>query len=718
MSLVRQPAGRLAFLAVFAVNIFARKVLACEHLGGFGFDIKYMNHELGQQSSCQLNFAEEVVLSVPNNDTARKNLRHYASIEHMAGTSGDLQMAQWTQKKMKEYGLENSKLHTMDALLSYPISRHLELVDKNQEIKFRAPLSEKPLESDPTSNTVWRNMTFLAYTPSGEVSKKQLVYANYGKPEDFDVLEREGIDVKDKVVIVRYGQCFRGLKIMNSERRGAAAVLIYNDPQDDGYRVGKVYPEGPWRPETSVERGSAQFNSLCPGDPQRAHGSKSTEEICGYKPSEVIPKIPAIPISYHDAIPLLKSLGGKTVQKDWIGGLTDRLEYRYGPSIDTVNLKTNNTMTVTPIWNVITTIKGSLPAHLDRPVILGNHRDAWVFGAADPNSGSSIMLEVGRAFGTLVRSGWRPKRTIIIASWSGEEYGLLGSTGFGEEFEHTLLAKAAVYINVDVGVSGRTFVASASHSLSRELLEVTRKVTDPSTKKRLSDVWDLKVSTLGSGSDYTVFIDKLGIPSFDLRFMPENKKPYGTYHSIYDSYTWIETQADPSMEYHVLLAQICGLLALDFADSLILPISPHDQALAIRQYVQELEEMNIPGLAKLKKAVEYLHEAALEFSNDDSIDLTTKNEILGMLERKFLDEKGLPKRKWFKHVLQAPGLYLGYSPEVFPGIQQAFSEKDEWLLRSETRRAIKAIYRCVYMLRSAKHQPFALRTNASWSAIA
>uniref|UniRef100_A0A7S3LRD1 Peptidase M28 domain-containing protein n=1 Tax=Aplanochytrium stocchinoi TaxID=215587 RepID=A0A7S3LRD1_9STRA len=607
-------------------------------------------------------------------------------------------MAKWTQKKMKEFGLLDSKVHIMDSLLSYPVSRHLELNDEHGNVQFRAPLSEKPLEMDPTSNTIWRNMTFLAYTPSGEVLNKKLVYANYGKPEDFDVLESEGIDVMGKVVIVRYGKCFRGLKIMNAQRRGAIGLLLYSDPLDDGYRVGKVYPDGPWRPETSVQRGSAQFNSLCPGDPQRAHSEATTEQLCGYKPNEVIPSIPAIPISYHDAIPLLLSLQGDEVPPDWVGGLTDKLVYRFGPSKGTVSLGTNNTFKVTPIWNVITTIKGTLPKELDQPVVLGNHRDAWVYGAADPNSGSTVMLEVGRAFGKLVQSGWKPKRTIIIASWSGEEYGLVGSTGWGEEYANTLLKNATVYINVDVGVSGKTFASAATHSLGRELLKVAGKVKDPETQKPLSDVWDKQLGTLGSGSDYTVFLDNLGIASYDLRFMPFNKQPYGTYHSIYDSYTWIETQADPTLEYHVLLSQVVGLLALDFADLDVLPIELQDEAQAISQYVDELEGMHIHGLDELRKAVKELEKSAVAFARNDEVDNQQKNRILGLFERNLLDKEGLPKRKWFKHILQAPGLYLGYEPEVFPGIQQAFSEKNNTMLQQEITRAVSAINRGIRML--------------------
>mmetsp|Transcript_5792 Transcript_5792/g.10120 ORF Transcript_5792/g.10120 Transcript_5792/m.10120 type:complete len:705 (+) Transcript_5792:56-2170(+) len=661
-------------LLVVGAFLSAGGVDGCVPLGGFEF--KFEADEAGRnlRDGGQVTEFERVVLETPLGEHAKENLRHYASIEHMAGTAGDRTMAEFTVEKMKSFGLEDSKIHTMDSLLSYPISRSLNMFDADGQKTFSAPLSENELEMDPTSHTIWRNMTFLGYSPSGNATA-QLVYGNYGRPEDFAELKKRGVNVKGKVVIVRYGKCFRGLKVMNAQDHGASAVLIYSDPEDDGFEVGKVYPEGPWRPETSVQRGSVQFNSLCGGDPARAASSKSPEEICGYKQEEMIPQIPVIPISYGDATPLLKSLGGEKVPRDWIGGLSRRLTYRFGPSKGMVEVVTNNTFVTTPIWNVITTIPGTLPEELDQPVIVGNHRDAWVFGAADPNSGSSIILEVGRTLGELLKTGWKPKRTIVIGSWSGEEYGLLGSTGWAEEKADTLLKKASVYINTDTGVSGHNLKVSASPVVARAVKNVLKKVDDPATGRPLDQVWENKVGTLGSGSDYTVFLDHLGIPSIDLSFS-QSLGPYGVYHSIYDSYTWIESQVDPDYKYHTTMAKILTFVITDFSDKQLLPMSLTDLGSALEQYVDTIEKKDHKhklDLTPLRKSSHKFHEAAVRFHNKEHTP-HQKNQVFGLIERSFLDPEGLPYRPWFKHVLQAPGLYLGYDAEVYPGLFQAVSD--------------------------------------------
>mmetsp|Transcript_22778 Transcript_22778/g.42619 ORF Transcript_22778/g.42619 Transcript_22778/m.42619 type:complete len:700 (+) Transcript_22778:540-2639(+) len=648
-------------------------VQGCVPLGGFEFELEQSSADApllrATAQGPELSEAERVVLEAPECGAARENLRFYASVAHMAGTAGDLQMAEFTQAKMKEFGLENSEIHELNSLLNYPVSRSLEMIDADGKVLFEAPMSEEELEEDPTSHTMWRNLSFLAYGPSG-MAAAPLVFANYGRPEDFDVLKAAGIDVQGKVVITRYGECFRGLKAMNAQQRGAVGVLIYSDPEDDGYAVGEVYPEGPWRPSSSIQRGSAQFNSLCAGDP----GRPGVEELCGFKTEELIPQIPLLPISYGDAIPLLKALGGKAVPKAWIGGLKDQIEYTFGPSEHDVRITVNNTFVRTPIWNVITTIKGEI----DEPVVIGNHRDAWVFGAADPNSGSTVVLEVARSLGKLVKSGWKPKRTIIIGSWSGEEYGLLGSTGWGEEVADTILKDAVAYINTDVGVSGTKISTTASPSLGRAIARALTKVRDPISGKMLSEVWSNKLGTLGSGSDYTVFLDRLGIPSMDLSFNPENGKAYGVYHSIYDSYAWIERNVDPEYELHVALAKVISLIALDFSESEVVPINSVDLAKALDLYVQEVSHLEHKlDMSSLNKAVETFRHAAEKFEAEIvEASPACANKLLSKLERWFLDNDGLPRRKYFRHVLQAPGYYLGYAAQVLPGVQQAISENN------------------------------------------
>ncbi len=339
----------------------------CVPLGGFELHVEPRAGEAarlrgfeegGNGGAHGLSATEAALHDAVETATCRANLRHYASLEHMAGTAGDKVMAEFTRAKMREFGLLHSEIHVQEAFLNYPVSRELGLLRADGSVEFQAPMIESELVSDPTSGTQWRNLSFLAYGPSGE-ARGQLVYANYGRPEDFDVLSAAGIHVDGKVVIVRYGECFRGLKVMNAQERGAIGVIIYSDPQDDGDVVGTVYPDGAWRPADSIQRGSAQFNSLCAGDP----GRPGVEAECGYRTEQLIPAVPALPISYGDALPLLRALqtSGRPAPASWVGGLAARLGsggYHFGPSQLQVHMAVNNTWVRTPIWNVITTIPG------------------------------------------------------------------------------------------------------------------------------------------------------------------------------------------------------------------------------------------------------------------------------------------------------------------------------------------------------------------------
>lgn len=315
----------------------------------------------------------------------------------------------------------------MNVLLSYPVERSVTLTLANGTTE-RLALAEAIVDSDSTSDTVWRNRTFNGYGPSG-VADATYVYANYGLPADFDALAAAGVSVAGRVVLVRYGKCFRGLKVMNAESRGAIGVIIYSDPADDGAARGPVYPNGPWRPATSVQRGSVQYLSLCPGSPS---GGRA-ESVCGFAEADTMPKIPVLPISAHDATPLLNALADTTVMPPAAGfqGAVASASYNAGPSTATVRVYTNNTFAVSPIWNIIATIPGSLPYAADRRVLVGNHRDAWVFGATDPNSGTTVLLETAHALSAAYVQGWRPARTLQLCNWDGEEYGLLGSTAYG-----------------------------------------------------------------------------------------------------------------------------------------------------------------------------------------------------------------------------------------------------------------------------------------------
>jgi len=536
------------------------------------------------------------------------------------------------------------------------------------------------------------------------------VYANYGFPEDFQALAAAGVDVRGTIVLMRYGKCFRGLKAMNAERNGALAALIYSDPAEDGFAKGTVYPDGPWRPPTSVQRGSIQFISLCPGDPARAYlPDGAQEELCGYNQSELIPNIPVLPLSYADAAPRLRSLGGPVAPDGFVGALN--LTYRLGPSAGGLRarLVIHNTFDKAPVWNVVGTIPGTLPAEDDQPVLLGNHRDAWVYGAADPNSGTAQLLEVAKGLGQLLATGWRPRRSIMLLSWSGEEYGLLGSTAWSEVHAHTpTLSRALAYLNVDTGVSGRHFRAMGTPSLGRVLTAALGAVDDPGRPGHtLAEHWDDgDLYALGSGSDYTAFIDHLGIPSLDMAFWPD--AAYGVYHSTFDSFEWMDTVGDPGFKYHVAMAQVWGLIALRLAGSQldgttsqttigearntqhaahILPLNFTLQAEAIGGYIAAAKarpngtRVDFAALdaahARFAAAAQRVGaaEAALTRSGDSAA-IAALNERLAYVERRFLAPNGLPGRKYFKHVLQAPGLYTGYAPKTLPGVYDAVSSGD------------------------------------------
>jgi len=484
------------------------------------------------------------------------------------------------------------------------------------------------------------------------------------------------------VVVVRYGQIFRGTKVLLAQERGAVGVLIYSDPAEDGFVRGPVYPDGPWRPKSGVQRGSVQFLSICPGEPTSERMSKCLNENSPV--SSTMPTIPVMPLSWGDAQPILASMGGDSVPPSWIGGLNVS-DYHFGPGPELM-LATEIFVNVTPIWNVCARFNGTdLP---DEYVILGNHRDAWVFGAADPSSGSAALLEVAKGFHALRTAGWKNRRTIVMCSWDAEEYGLVGSTWYGETYGDEISKKAVAYLNVDVAVTGPNFSAGATPSLRSLIREVANMVKVPSTNNSIASSWNGIISTLGSGSDYTVFLDRLGIPSTDMSF----RGSYGVYHSIYDSYTWMSLFGDPTYEYHEACAQLWGLMALRLADSEVLPFNYTEYALALGEYTKHAEDMltaqNATGKVDLKPLTEavasfmdtanVLAEEYTSFqitSNDaqNNANLDAYNQRLRMAERSWLDPNGLAAegRPYFRHVVQAPALYNGYGSDSFPGLTQA-----------------------------------------------
>jgi len=525
---------------------------------------------------------EAEYLKIPSSSFAYEHLSYYTSLPHVAGTLGDYQTALYTHAKFQEYGLD-SRIEEETVLLNYPVSRHVSVVSPANST-YTCVMKEDTEPSDPTSGDPRVIPTFNGYAPTGNVTA-EVVYVNYGSIDDFTYLKEQGIELEGKIAIARYGSIFRGVKAMIAQQHGMVGILIYSDPADDGYAKGPVYPEGPWRSNSSVQRGSAQFLSICPGNPARKICAlKGQEDTYSY--TDVIPAIPVQPLSYGDAFPILKSLGGPTVPSDMAGALP--LTYKFGPGPGTVNIDLVMDYVNTTIWNVIaeTPVDPNSPVG-DEQVLIGNHRDAWVFGAADPNSGTSVLLETARSIGELLRQGYLPQRKIVFCSWDGEEYGLLGSTAFAERHNETLQENALAYLNVDTAITGGSFSVAATPSLISLIYNVTKDVPYPGTKDTLYDNWSKYVAVLGSGSDYTSFLHHFGIPALNLEF----DGPYGVYHSEYDSMHWMEMFGDPSFNFYVTLSQAYGLIGLRLSDYNVIPFNYTMYANHIENYQLEIENL-------------------------------------------------------------------------------------------------------------------------------
>ncbi|KAL1932560.1 hypothetical protein VTP01DRAFT_8238 [Rhizomucor pusillus] len=678
----------------------------------------------------QILHAEKLVLDLPDNENIRGYLKHYTSVAHLAGTESDRSQAEWTRDKFIEFGIANTTIKTYYPLLNYPVKHRLAIVSGPEELRYEAELREDVVDEDETSKDPDNVPTFHGYSKNGTATGP-VVYANYGRVEDFQYLVDQGVNLTGTIALMRYGGAFRGLKVRAAEKFGCAGALIYSDPIDDGpinkegypyVNPAKSYPEGPWRSPSSVQRGSVQYLSLTTGDPLTP-GYAATKDAPRLDRDEVhgLAKIPSLPISWRDALPLLKATQGHGVrgENDWAGGL-EEVDYYSGPSEGDVNLVNIIDEKITPIWDVIGVIEGAVDP--DSVIVLGNHRDAWVYGAVDPSSGSATLLELVRVFGELLKTGWRPARTILFASWDAEEYGLVGSTEWVEDNRDWLREKAVVYINVDVAVSGPHFQAAASPSLSNLIYEVTSSIQDPRTGKTVYEAWSEftnrtgtpspkpTVRNLGSGSDFVPFLDHLGIASISMEFEGD----YGVYHSNYDSFHWMEKFGDPDFYYHQTLTKIWGLMTLRLSDSVILPISPNDYAEALDGYVDELSAYSAQSkdFSLLKESIGKLSDAASHFEKrrarldakvqkfvDDNEKLPAKvarrvartNKRLTYFERGFVDPEGIKDRTWFKHVVYAPGLWTGYDSQVFPAIVDALDSGDDDLVKHTEERASLSI---------------------------
>jgi N-acetylated-alpha-linked acidic dipeptidase len=692
--------------------------------------------------SAQVEVATEArFLEIPKASECRQYLSVLTEDPHPAGSEQDKNLAEWVRARFLQFGFsETEPLVSYDVLLSTPKKMELSLLEPE---KYQAKLEEQGIPWDKDSFTSAALPPFHGYAPSGDVTA-DVVYANYGLPEDYEKLEGLGIDVRGKVVIVRYGKCYRGVKVREAEMRRAAAVIIYSDPADDGYAKGDVVPRGPWRPETAVQRGSVGYMFLQPGDPKSPgyparKGARRIEQdaVTGAAtPGGVIPGIPSIPISYGDATPILKNMSGPNVPEGWQGSLP--FAYHVGPGPSRVHLKADILFEDKPIHNVISRWRGAEKP--DEWIVIGNHRDAWVHGAVDPNSGTAALLECARALGKLKEQGFKPKRTIVFASWDAEEYGLVGSTEWCEDLREELEKKCVCYINVDAGVSGREFRASAAPSLSRFARDVAAAVEDPQERRSILDVWiertksktknpperpfvgndgeDPKVGDLGSGSDYTAFQHHLGIPSLDIQF----EGPYGVYHSVLDDFFWMERFGDPSFSSHRALARYLGVALLRMSSADLLPIHPEAQANAIIGHLGDLmkqypevfaansektkaaDELRSAAarLGGIAKNLETEGERALEAADDKGLDGV--NSRLLRFERELLSKEGLRNRPFYRSLYAAPGVHTGYAAATLPGVREAIAEapNDEARVLAEIRRLTERVNAATDLLEGKK----------------
>lgn len=653
---------------------------------------------------------EKIFLAVPSPDSARRHLRYYTEEPHMAGSERDYQTAVYTRDRLREYGI-SAEIKEYQIWLPFPKEQ---VVEMTAPTKYRATLHEEGVAEDKDSFDKQATPLFNAYSANGDVTG-QLVFVNYGLLDDYKKLAEMGINVKGKVVIARYGKSFRGVKAKIAEERGAVGLIIYSDPADDGYMAGDTYPRGPYRPATSAQRGSILYTFQYPGDPLTP-GVASTKDAQRIAVSEAqsLPKIPVQPMSYQDASPLLEALSGQNVPRAWQGGLP--FTYHLGPGPAEVHMKLNCDFQQRTIWNVIGEIKGKVEP--EKWVILGNHRDAWVYGAADPNSGSSALLEVGRGLGELLKKGWQPDRTIILGSWDAEEFGLIGSTEWVEEHRTQLSKNAIAYINVDVATTGPNVSVSGVPSLMTFVHGVLSDVIDPNTNKSLLEAWaqkrgvtspakpgneDLQLGSLGSGSDFTPFLQHVGVPSIDLGFYGS----YGVYHSIFDSFHWMEKFGDPNFTYHATVARVWGLMAMRLATSPLLPFDYSNYGAQMKKFIEDIDKeaknakMDL-DLTALRQAAENFYQASKKYQqklqNGDNKALRADNDRLLAVERALIDNNGLPGREWYKHIVYAPGYYAGYDAEVFSGLKQAIDERDMARARTGAQQIETALKRATEVL--------------------
>ena len=674
---------------------------------------------------------EQRFAAIPDPQRMRANMKLLSARPHHVGSPYDKQNAEWILAQYKQWGWD-AHIETFQVLFPTPKTRLLEMGS------FHARLEEPAIADDPTSNQKDEQLpTYNAYSPDGDVTAP-LIYVNYGLVEDYEELARYGISVKGAIVIARYGNSWRGIKPKVAAEHGAIGCILYSDPANDGYAINQVFPDGPMRPGEGVQRGSVLDAPSYPGDPLTPGiGATAGAKRLKREDAPSLPKIPVIPISYQDAQPLLAALQGPPVPANWRGGLP--LTYRIGPSRTSAHLKLAFNWDLKPVYDVVATMRGS--EEPDVWVLRGNHHDAWVNGADDPTSGQVALLEEARAIGQLAATGWKPKRTIIYLSWDGEEPMLLGSTEWAEQHAAELRKHAAVYINSDSNERGY-LAAQGSHSLEPLVNQVAQSVNDPETNvsawQRLR-AWellngtpeerkeavagnDLHIGALGTGSDFTAFLDHLGIASLDVSYRGEDTG-LGVYHSIYDDFYWYTHFSDSTFAYGRAMSQTDGKLVLRMAQADVLPYDFAALADTLHVYTREVKELlaarqtkaqertaaldlnayaltNDPrhpmvappaltmppflnfaplgnALAALNKSAAHYNQARVRaLGRGIAADrLYAINQELTQAARKLTTPQGLPRRPWMRNLMYAPGWYTGYDAKTLPGVREAIEQR-------------------------------------------
>lgn len=672
--------------------------------------------------------------AMPDPARMRENMRLLSARPHHVGSAYGKTNAEWILGQFRSYGWD-AHIENFDVLFPTPVERVVELIAPTT---YRATLQETTVSGDPTSNQQAEQLpSYNAYSADGDVTGP-LVFVNYGIPADYEELERRGISVKGAIVIAKYGGSWRGIKPKVAAEHGAVGCLIYSDPRDDGYAGGDVFPNGPMRPAQGVQRGSVEDMPVYPGDPLTPGvGATKDAKRLAISEAKTITKIPVLPISYGDAQPLLSALGGSIVPEAWRGGLP--ITYRYGPGQARVHLRVKSDWSLKTLYDVIAKLPGTTEA--DQWVIRGNHHDAWVNGAEDPISGLVAELEEARALGALYKQGWRPKRTIIYAAWDGEEPGLLGSTEWAETHADELRAHAVAYLNSDTNSRGYLGVAG-SHSLEKFINGVARDIEDPEagvsswkrnqmarivrgspeSRREARTREDLRIGALGSGSDYSSFIDHLGVPSLNLGYGGEDDG--GIYHSIYDDFYWFTHFSDTAFVYGRALAQTAGTAVLRLANADLLPFAFTNLAETVDGYVKDLQSLRDKRAEQITERNQAIDEDAFRLTSDprdpviapkrqqaapqlnfapllnavDSLNHASTrydrayasavaagrasvakrvNERLLQAERALTSSQGLKGRPWYTHMLYAPGFYTGYGVKTVPGVREAI-EQGQW----------------------------------------